>query len=111
VSETEIADFRPFMGQKDIRRFQIAMDDAVPVRVVECRQYFLRDTQQVRNCNRSSDKTVRERLTFDVFKDKKVAVLRVSHIQKGADVRVVEPGDRVRLAIESGADLAMVRVA
>ena len=73
----------------------------------------MRRVQRVRdlNCERQRliewkwcpGETSGERLTFEVLHHEKVNAVVMTHVMNGADVLVIERGDRARFSIESGA--------
>ncbi len=73
------------------------MHDALAVRVVEGGCNLNRDRDDLIEWDRASRETVSQRLTLDVLHDEKVDSGVMTDVGHGADVRMVEGGDRAGL--------------
>ena len=86
--------------EKDVGRLQIAMNDASGVRGVERVRQRSAAFQKVGNIEGAAKEALLQRLPFKQLHDEKPAARIDPDIVHGADVRVIDAGDRSRLPFE-----------
>ena len=100
--EPKIQDFdRTVRAHFDVRRLQIAMDDAVIVRGFQGISDLFGDGQQFVQRHRASRDAVRERGPLDEFHDQRDGPVRVLQSVDVRDVRVVQHREDFRFTLES----------
>jgi hypothetical protein len=93
----------------DVRRFEIAMDDSLLVRGLECFGNLLRDGQRLFERDRSMRDAVRQRGPLDQFHHQhRQAVDRFEPVDL-RDIRVVQGGEHARFPGKSRQPRATVR--
>ena len=92
-------------SQHHVAGLEIAMHEAVLVRVSERVGRLRRDLDRVVRGNRPSGQAAGQRFAFHQFHDEVIEAAVVAHVEDAADVRVVEARDRLRLAMEQLAPL------
>ena len=109
LREAEIEQLGARRREHDVPGLQIPMDDALPV----CRLKGVRDldaeAEYLCERQRSTFETCRQRLTFEQFEHEVLGVVLAADVVQAADVRVIERGDRLGLALEAGAELRVGR--
>src|SRR6516162_3419386 len=98
--QTEIEQLRPGLGQHNIARLEVAMDDPLAVRRVERTRNFDADLERLVERERTFPNAVRESLALDVLHHEKVG----ADVVERADVRMVERSYGVGFAFESLAE-------
>ncbi len=98
----------PALGDENIRRLDIAVDDSLFVRGIECVRYFHAQLQQQIHGQRLSGNAVLERLAFEMLHDDEVSPVLLANLVNGADVRMIQRGSSPGLALKS---LEGVRIA
>ena len=86
--------------EEDVGRLQIAMNDASGVRGVERVRQRSAVFQKVGNVEGAAKEALLQRLPFEQLHDEKPAARIDPDIVHGADVRVIDAGDRSRLPFE-----------
>ena len=81
------------------------MDDAGLVGVGEGVEHLDCSRHHLVERHRPAGQAFRQRLAVDVFHDEKVDTVGVPHVMDGADVAVIQGGNRLRLALEPAARL------
>ena len=102
-AEVEQLDAR--LRQHDVAGLQIAMDDSLPVRLVERVGDLDGEAQRLVERKPASAEPFGERLAFEQLHDEVFGLAVVADVVEGADVRVGELRDRLRLPLEALADL------
>ena len=92
----------------DIRGLQIAVHDAVLVRRVERAGHLRRDGHRLRERDRPSSDTVRQRGAVDEFHHDRRNGGRLLEPVNVRDVRMIQPGERLRFALESAQAFGIV---
>jgi hypothetical protein len=100
-ASAEVEDFDAGLRQHDVRRLQIAVHDAVPMRVLERVDDVDRVLKQLLDRQRSGEQALAERLTLDVLHDQEWNAVVFAEVVQRADVRVIHRGERAGLALES----------
>ena len=85
----------------DVRRFQIAVDDALLVRGFERLRDLARDRERLLNRQRTQRQTLGERRAFDEFEHEAADAVGLLHSIDRANVRVVQRRQHPRLAFEA----------
>src|SRR4051812_15179585 len=86
----------------DVRRLQIAMNDALLVSGGERLGNLPRDGQRFGQRQWASRDPIRQRGALDELHHERVRVAGVFKAVDGGDVRVIDRGEQLRLAVESG---------
>ena len=85
------------------------MDDPLPVRLVQRVGDLDAEAQRLRERQRALAEAIRERLALEELHDEVLRAVLVADVVKGADVRMRELRDRLRLALEPLADFGRGR--
>jgi hypothetical protein len=91
----------------DVRRLQIAMDDAFVVSGLEGVGDLPRHRERIGNRDRATAQTVRQGLTFDEFEHQGSDPFALFEAVDRADVRVIERREHTRFALESRESLGV----
>ena len=86
--------------QHDVARFEIAMNDAALVRPVECRGNLGGDVQGLGRRKRPAQEPCRQRLALEKLHDQEIDAAMAADVVHGADVWMVQRGNRARLTLE-----------
>ena len=105
LRQAEVEHLRPRLREHDVARLEIAMDDAEAVRGVERAGDVDRHAERLAQRQRPARDRVGERLPFEVLHDQVVDAVLMADVVERADVRMVQPRDRARLAVEALAQL------
>ena len=102
VRDAEVGDVRVIVGEQDVRRLDVAVDDAVPMRVLERVTYFFGNAQRHRDGQWSFPlDALLERVALDVRHDEVGRVVPDAGVVQRQDVRMLHAGDRVDLGKET----------
>jgi hypothetical protein len=104
----QLRDWRPGRArarEEDVGGFEIAMDDAGPVRLVERVSDLDRDPQRVVDVERAKFQTSLERFALQELHDQERPAVLVPDVVERADVGMIQLRDRPRLAVEPFAKL------
>ena len=96
LGESEVEELDALLGDEDIGRLEIAMDDALAVRRVECLADLDAVGDRLFDRHRPGD-----RLALDELHHQVAAAFVLADIKQRADVRMIERRDRMRLALEA----------
>ena len=77
------------------------MHDAGAVRLVESPGDFRAVAKSLFQRQRAFDEALSQRFAFAILHDEEISITLPADIEEGADVRMVERGDRLRLALET----------
>ncbi len=98
VREPEVHDLHTsLVGEEDVAGLQIAVDDAVGVRVREAARDVACEPHGLERRHRASPEPLLERLAAEELQDEEGSALVDAVVVQRDDVRVVEPGGRLRL--------------
>jgi hypothetical protein len=98
LRQTEVENLRPVLfTDEDIRRLDVAMDDALGVRGIECVRELDRDIQQVRDLQRSTVDAIAEALAPEGLHHDVRCALIVADVEDGADAGVAQGARRACL--------------
>jgi hypothetical protein len=101
LREAEVQHFNGSIGsQLDIRRFEIAMDDALLVRRFEGFCDLLRDGQRLVERDGAAPQPLRQVVALDKFHHEGLDALGVLQPVDGCNVRMIERGEDFRFALE-----------
>src|SRR5262249_33667065 len=89
--------------QHDVRRLQVAVYDALTVRVIERVGDLDRVPHDLRDGKRTADQAMRERLAVDVFHDQERLPAGLAAVVQRADVRMIQVRDGARFPLETRA--------
>ena len=110
LGEPKVEDLRPVCGEENVRRFDVAVDDARGVRRIERAGQRGGDLDQFGFAERSARQPLLQRLALQQLHDEERHALgRRADIVDGADVRVLQRGNRAGLALEPRAALRIAR--
>jgi hypothetical protein len=104
-SEAEVQQFGAGLGEHDVARFEIAMNDAAPVRRIEGACDLDGEPQGFARGQRTTSYPDRECLALQVFHYQEADPRFVTDIVQYADVRMVQARDSAGLAFEALAKL------
>ena len=106
LGEAEIEHFHAGVRRDlDVRRFEIAMDDALLVCGFDCLSDLPRDQERLIYRNWSALNPVLECFTIDQLEDQRPLFQAVD----GTDVRMIERGEQLRLAFETSQSIGIGR--
>ena len=110
LRETEIQNFHlPAFNKKDVRGFDVAVDNSLGVSTVEPCSDLNADLQKFRYFDRLRADPVLESLALEKFHSDKGPAFELSNVVQSADVRVVERGCGAGFAAKSFDGLGVVR--
>jgi hypothetical protein len=102
LGEAEVEQLRTARCQEDVRRLDIAMDNARPVRAVQCVHHCDADVDELRHGQRASLQTLLQRLAVEQFHHNELpAFARLADVVDRADVGMLKRRHRTRLALKS----------
>jgi hypothetical protein len=101
--------YLPVRRDLDVRRFQIAMNDALLVRAFKCLGDLFCDRQRLINRNRTARDAVGKRLAFDQFHHECWRVSCVFNVEDGGDVWMIERREDLRFALKPREAIRIVR--
>jgi len=102
LRQSEIEDLDPTVpGDEEVRRFQIAMDDAFPVRRREPGGDLYREVERLLRRKGSFPDPIGERLTIEELRHEIIDSLVAADVVNGEYVGVVEPPCRLGFVAES----------
>ena len=107
--EAEVEQLGATLGQHDVAGFQIAMRDALAVRLLQGVGDRNRHLQPFVERQRPTREPRRQRVAFQILHDQEVGLAFPSDVKERADVRMVQPGDGLRLAFEPMLSFGIVR--
>ncbi len=105
LREAEIEQLDSGRRQHHVARFQIAMEDSLPVRGVQGAGHLDRPLQRLIDGNRSLRDARGERLAFEKLHHEEGGAVLLPDVEQRADVGVIQLRDRARLALEPLAEL------
>ena len=113
LGKTEVEELRPRLADHYVAGLEIAMNDAAAMRGVKGARDLGPVTKQVLEGKRSLHKPRGERFAFDHLQHDVVERLAVDRllpdVMQGADVRMIQRRDALRLPLEARAELLIVR--
>ncbi len=107
--KAEIQELHSRLRHHDVAGLQVPVHDPLPVRLVESVGDLEAVTQNQLGRKRASGEPRRERLAFEVLHDDVVGFALAADVVQGADVRVGDRRDRLRLPLEALAKLGVAR--
>ncbi len=96
------------LGDKNIRRLDVAVDDAFDMRGVERVGDLDRQSQQHIGFNGAAGDAVLQRHAIQKFHDDESLAMLVVNFVDGADVGMIQRGGGLRLALETGQGLRIL---
>ena len=109
--ESEVEELHAKTGEENVRRFQIAMNEAAAVQRVERGQDGQRDANRFRERNGAAPEPFGERLAVEQLHDEKRRSVGVADVEELADVRMRQTGRGARFAHEAFANRRVARFA
>ena len=100
LRQAKIQKLRPRPCQHDVARLQIPVDDPLPVRLVQRIRDLNSNLQCLIQRQRALLQPVGQRLALQVLHDQEVDPVLAADVVEGANVRVIEAGDGLGLALE-----------
>ena len=100
LRQSEVEQLHARLRQHHVAGLQIAVDDALPVRLVESVGDLDAEAERLIERQRALRQPVRERLALEILHDEILDFALASDVVQRADVRMREGGDRLRLAFE-----------
>jgi hypothetical protein len=94
--------------EEDVARFEVAVDDPLAVRLVERIGDLTGDVERLFDRQRTFVEPLAQRFPVEVLHHQVRRAVSVADVVEGADVRVVQRGDALRLAIEPRLELGIV---
>ena len=107
LGEPEVEQLRAGLGQHDVGGLEIAVDDALPMRLVEGVGDLGRDLQRLVERERPLLEAGGERLPVEMRHDEEVRAVGVADVVDAADMRMIERRDGARLALEPRAQVGI----
>jgi hypothetical protein len=98
--DTKVEQLGSRLGQHDVGGLQIAVRDALPVCGVQRIRHMRGDVERLCERQRSFRQPRGKRFAFEVFDDDVVGVTLAADVVENGDVRMIQVGDSVRLALE-----------
>ena len=99
------------LSQHHVGGLQVAVNDAVPMRMIERLGNLDRMAQDLVSGQGAASETVRDRFALQQLHHEVVAAVRSTNVIQRADVRVIQAGDRLRFNLEALAGHAAARAA
>jgi len=110
AGQAEVEQLRTRAREDDVAGLEVAVDDARAMRAVERVGDLRAVAEDVAQRQRAAPESVRERLSFEELEDEiGLPCLRLADVVQAADVRMLELGDGLRLALEAQTELRVVR--
>src|SRR5262245_38583859 len=106
--QTEIEQLHSSLRQHDVSWLQIAMDDAVLMRLVKRIRNLNPDLKTTRNGQRSVLQLLSQRLSFEIFHNKVINPVLLAYIENWTYMRMTQPGERLCLPFETGPQIKFV---
>jgi hypothetical protein len=101
MRQSEIRDLRlPRLRHDDVRRLEVAVDDAVLVRVMDAARHLLDQREDRAKLNALLEQEPAERLPLDELHDEEHPTAFLARVIDRDKVRVRQAGRRLRLALE-----------
>jgi len=102
LGETEVQNLHRSVGADlDVRRLQVAMNDAVRVRCLETESDLLEDGEYLPDAEPPPREKLLERITLHQLHDQARSAVGLFEAVERCDVRMVERGEQLRLALEA----------
>jgi hypothetical protein len=102
LRQTEVEDFHFSAGSElDVGRFQIAVDDAPFVRGFQGIGHLQRDAEHLPHGNRTGLEAILQGRALDQLEDEAVRLSSFLEAVNGADMRVIERRENLRLTLET----------
>ena len=109
LGEAEVEELDlPLRGHLDVRRLQVAVEDPLGVRGVERVCDVPRDDESAGDGDRAFCEELLDRLARNELHDEKADAVRPLEAVDAGDIRVVEGGEELGLALEAGRALDVV---
>ena len=108
LGQAEVQQLRAGFREHDVARLQIAVSDALAMRLVERVGNFYRVLQDLLDRQRTFLQSLRERFAFQVFHHQKINFVLMSCVVERADVGMIQAGDGFCFAVESLAQIRAV---
>ena len=103
LREAEVEDLHgAAAGQRDVRRFQVAVTDPLLVRGLERIENLPRDAHGFIHGERAGRESLGERLTVDEFQNQERGPAGFGEVVNRGDARVIERRHGLRFAVETG---------
>ena len=109
LGQSEVEQLHARLRQHHVAGLQVPVHDPLPVRLVQRVGDLDPEAERLIERKRSLQETIRERLPFEVLHDEVLGLAFPTHVVQGADVRVRELRDRLRLPLEALPDLGRSR--
>ena len=108
LRQTKVQQLRAGLGEHDVAGLQIAMRDAFAVSLVQRVGNLDGVLQHLLHRQRTFLQPLRERLAFEIFHHQKINSVLMADVVEGADVRMIQAGDRFCFALESLAQFGTI---
>jgi hypothetical protein len=92
----------PALGDKNVGRFDVAMDDSLGVSGIQCIGNLNRQAEQNIDIDRLSCNTMFQRHTIEKFHSEERLAIVLANIANRTDIRVIQRRCSLRLALEAG---------
>ncbi len=101
LCEPEVHQLCARLGQHDVRRLQIAMNDALLMRLLQGLCDFCSNLQNLIKRQHAFRQTLSESLAFEILHDQEVGAILRADVVKGTDIRMLERGNGFGLALHA----------
>ena len=105
--QPEVEQLRAALGEHDVGGLEIAMDDALPVRLVEGVRDLNRVLQRLIERQRAFLQARRERLPLQILHDQEVNSVLLADVMQCAAVWMIQGGDGAGFALEALAEIGL----
>ena len=101
LRQTKVHQLCARFGQHDVRRLQIAMDDALLMRLLQGLSDFCSNLQNLIERQRAFRQALGESLAFEILHDQEVGAVLRADVVKRADIRMLQRGNGFGLALHA----------
>ena len=100
-AKSEVHQLGAGFGQHDVRRFQVAMDNALLMRLLQSLRDFGANLKNLIKRQRVLCQAIGERLAFEIFHDQEVGAVLGADVVQRADIRVLQRRNGPRFALHA----------
>src|SRR5271169_2642070 len=101
LCQSEVHQLRARLGQHDVRRLQVAMDDALLMRLLQRLRDFRSDLQNLIKGQRTFRQALSQSLAFEILHHQEVGAILRADVVKRADIGMLQRGNGFGLALHA----------